>query len=342
MKRRVYIFAVSVFALVALLTAGAGCGNSDSGETQDQDGEEAVAPQVPAEEDFEEAGAEQLKVSVDHLSAGGDALWGNWEAAMIRIDPNTGEQTDEIRVPEAPCGGSEVGYGAVWTQTCTEDGLARVDSKSLDVTHIPLESSRFHNGNSTIGLGEGAVWVIADGKGCEACILIGVDPNSLEVSHEIEIEPGASSVIVGLGSVWVANPTSATVSMIDPATDEVSAVIPIEGAPQYLSVGEGGVWVFDQLGGNVVQLGPDGDEVRVVEADMAGAGGSITTGEGSVWVSGALTLLEEIDPETGEILARYGPRSGGGDVLVAYGWVWVSRYQEDFEDLLRLKVDPSA
>ncbi len=71
---------------------------------------------------------------------------------------------------------------------------------------------------------------------------------------------------------------------------------------------------------------------------MAGAGGAIRTGNGSVWVHGALTLLEEIDAETGEVVARYGPRSGGGDVLVSDGYVWVSRYEEEFEDILRLPV----
>ncbi len=76
----------------------------------------------------------------------------------------------------------------------------------------------------------------------------------------------------------------------------------------------------------------------MIEADMAGAGGSITTGNGSVWVHGALTLLEEIDAGSGEVVARYGPRSGGGDVIVAYGSVWVSRYEEQFEDILRLPV----
>ena len=336
--KRKYKYAASVFATLTFLASGAGCGDGDSDEAPDQDQKEIETPEVPAEADFEQAGAERLKVSVDHLSAGGGAVWGNWEAAMIRIDPDTGEQTDEICIPEAPCGGSEFGDGAVWTQTCTEDGLARVDSETLEVTHVPLDSSSLHHGNSTIGFGEGTAWVIADGKGCEACVLIGVDADSLAVSHEIEVEPGASSVVVGLGSVWVANPKSATISMVDVATDEISAEIPVEGAPQYLAAGEGGIWAFDQLGGNVVELGPDGEEVRTIEADMAGAGGSISTGEGSVWVSGPLALLEEIDPETGEILARYGPRSSGGDVLVAYGWVWASRYQEEFEDLLRLEL----
>ena len=321
-----------------LVLIGCGGGDEDTPDGSGEDGAEEPAAALPPEEDIEAAGAERLKVSGDHLAAGGDAAWANWEATIVRVDADSGVQTDEIRIPEQPCGGSTFADGALWTQTCGSLGLARVDAKTLDVTHVALDASRAYNGNATIDAGEGAVWLVADGKGCEACVLLGVDPGSLDVSHEIEITPGGSSVAVGLGSVWVSNPKDGSVARIDPTSGELLSETPVEGSPQYVTVGEGSAWVFDQLGGNVVELDAEGEQARVIEADMAGAGGSITTGEGSVWVSGALTLLEEIDAETGEVIARYGPRSGGGDVLVTNGAVWVSRFQEDFEDILRLPI----
>lgn len=335
MKREILTCAVVACALALI-----GCGGSDDAPDTftSNDTEEASVPELPEEEDFEAAGAERLKVSGDFLTAGGGAVWANWEATIVRIDPDSGEQTDEIRIPEAPCGGSAFEYGGLWTQTCTSPGLVRVDAKTLDVTPIPLDASRLHNGSSNIGAGEGAVWVVADGKGCEACLLSGVDPDSLDVSHQIEITPGGSSVAVGLGSVWVANPEDGSVARIDPSADEVTGETPVGGSPQFVTVGEGSVWVFDQLGGNVIELDAEGEEVEVIEADMAGAGGSIATGNGSVWVRGALTLLEEIDAETGEVVARFGPRSGGGDVVVSDGFVWASRYEDEYEDILRLPV----
>ncbi len=69
---------------------------------------------------------------------------------------------------------------------------------------------------------------------------------------------------------------------------------------------------------------------------MAGAGGSITTGNGSVWVHGALTLLEEIDAASGEVVARYGPAPEAATSWSRTESVWVSRYEEQFEDILRL------
>jgi DNA-binding beta-propeller fold protein YncE len=175
--------------------------------------------------------------------------------------------------------------------------------------------------------GEGAIWIVIDGKGCEACVLAGLDPKSLEITHEIDLDPGAASVAVGDGFVWVSDSKRNRVLRIDPHTDEVAGETKVGGLPQYLAVDSNGVWVLNQLEGTVMQLDPKtGELIRTIEADMAGAGGSITVGEGSVWVRGTLTLLKQIDSETGEIVATYGPDSGSGDSLVADGVLWVSAF----------------
>ncbi len=115
---------------------------------------------------------------------------------------------------------------------------------------------------------------------------------------------------------------------IDPTTDEVVGETDVGGLPRYLVVDKNGVWVYNQLEGNVTQLDPDdGEPIRTIETDMAGAGGSITVGDGSVWVRGTLTLLKQIDSETGEIVAQYGPDSGSGDALVRDGVLWVSAFK---------------
>jgi hypothetical protein len=48
---------------------------------------------------------------------------------------------------------------------------------------------------------------------------------------------------------------------------------------------------------------------------------------GCVWVRGTLTLLKQIDSETGEIVAQYGPDSGSGDALLRDGVPWVSAFR---------------
>jgi DNA-binding beta-propeller fold protein YncE len=115
---------------------------------------------------------------------------------------------------------------------------------------------------------------------------------------------------------------------IDPRTDEVVGETKVGGLPQYLAVDSNGVWVLNQLDGTVMQLDPQsGEVIKTIEADMKGAGGSITVGEGSVWVRGTLTLLKQIDSETGEVVAQYGPDQGSGDALVSDGALWISAFR---------------
>jgi hypothetical protein len=51
-----------------------------------------------------------------------------------------------------------------------------------------------------------------------------------------------------------------------------------------------------------------------------------------------IAALAEIDPETNEVVARYGPQSGGGGVLAAYRSLWVSRFDDMWEDVLRMEL----
>jgi streptogramin lyase len=316
----------SAFA-AAVIAAGCGGGERKNATSPDGSAEAVTASGIPPEQDLIKEGAEVLPIPGDFMTAGGGRVWTNVRA-------------DFVHVPEAPCQGGAFGFGAFWTATCTEDGLARVDATTHEVRHVDLDTPSLYGGSGAIAAGEGAVWMVVDGEKCEACVLVGVDPESMKVTHRLDLDEGASSVGVGFGSVWVTNPEADTVTRVDHGSDEVRGETTVEGSAQFLAVGESAVWVFDQLEGNVIELDPDGMEVRIVEADMAGAGGSIATGEGSVWVRGGLTLLEEIDEETGEILARYGPKSsGGGGVVVANGYVWASRPQDnDLKDTLRLEL----
>ena len=63
--------------------------------------------------------------------------------------------------------------------------------------------------------------MVIDGKGCEACVLVGLDPQTLQTTHEIDLDPGAESVAVGNGLVWVTDSKRNRVLRIDPRTDEV-------------------------------------------------------------------------------------------------------------------------
>jgi streptogramin lyase len=160
-------------------------------------------------------------------------------------------------------------------------------------------------------------------------VLVGLDPQTLKTTHEIDLDPGAESVVVANGLVWVTDSEKNRVLRVDPQTDKVVGETKVGGLPRYIAADDNGVWVLNQLEGNVMELDLEsGEVVKTIEADMAGAGGSLTIGEGSVWIRGTLTLLKQIDSDTGEIVAEYEPPTGGGDALIRDRVLWISAVKE--------------
>ena len=74
-----------------------------------------------------------------------------------------------------------------------------------------------------------------------------------------------------------------------------------------------------------------------IAAGVAGEGGDLTAGGGSVWARGSGTLLTRIDPGRRRVVARYGPPSGSGAVIVGGGAVWISAH--DVNAVWRLPLD---
>jgi hypothetical protein len=70
---------------------------------------------------------------------------------------------------------------------------------------------------------------------------------------------------------------------------------------------------------------------------VPGEGGDLTAGGGSVWARGSGTLLTRIDPHSHRVLARYGPPSGSGAVIVGAHAVWVSAH--DIRTVWRIPLD---
>lgn len=325
----------SSVALIGALLFGAalsGCGG-DSADTSTT----AATTSTPSTTttdvhgvDLLKAGAKEVEIEGDWLVATDDAIWLSADTELDRLDPKTGERTGVVDVPGGPCLSPAYAFGALFAATCyADEGLVRIDPKKLEVTDsISLQTPDLYNQEGTVAAGEGAVWVIVDGKGCEACVLAGFDPQTLATTHEIDLDPGAASVAAGNGLVWVTDSKRNRVLRIDPGTDTVVGETKVGGLPQYLAVDSNGVWVLNQLEGTVMQLDPEsGELIRTIEADMAGAGGSITVGQGSVWVRGTLTLLKQIDSKTGAVVAQYGPDTGNGDALAADGVLWVSAFK---------------
>ena len=110
------------------------------------------------------------------------------EQALQRLDPATGKPTAKIPVRQGPCEASDVGLGSVWTATCTTPGLARIDPKINRVSaHVRLAIPLIQEGEASIGVGAGSVWLVVDGKKCDACLVARVEPKHLKVIATVPV-----------------------------------------------------------------------------------------------------------------------------------------------------------
>ena len=237
--------------------------------------------------------------------------------ALVRIDPAANQVVAQVPI-DKPCAAMAAGFDSIWVQNCGDGTLYRIDAKTNEViAKIPVKMAH-PDGN--IASGEGGVWIpSSDG------VLSRIDPASNKVVAEIPIKPLSYATAAGYGAVWVTNRQDGSVQRIDPKTDQVVATIAVGLEPKSLAVGEDGVWVINQSAGTVSRIDPVTNEVvATIEAGVPGTGSNIAAGEGAVWVSATNILLSVIDPKTNQVMKRYGPRQGKGDVRARDGSVWVS------------------
>jgi virginiamycin B lyase len=273
------------------------------------------------------AGAKQIRITGDWLAAGRGGIWLSGQQEIYRLNPRTGRRVARIPVAEGPCQATEVGAGAVWTATCNEPGLTKIDTERNRVArHVALPVSVDYFGEGSIGVGAGAVWLVTDGPDCTACRVSRVDPSTMELTAEIPVLIGAAAVRVGAGSVWVTNPVEDVVQLIDPATQEVTRTVKTGRGPRFFDVGERAAWTLDQVDGTVTRIDAKTGRTARIAARVPGEGGDLTVGGGSVWVRGSDRLLTRIEPKSRKVIARYGPSSGSGAVIVGAGAVWISAH----------------
>jgi streptogramin lyase len=261
------------------------------------------------------------------IVAFGRAWITGYGGGLAVYDAASGDRIGGVRVTQGPCRATDAGFGAVWTATCTEPGLARIDPRTLEVTGtVNLELP--DDTESSIGAGEGAVWAITDGDDCIACVVVGVDPDTMEVARSFDVRDGANAVRAGLGGVWVTYFYEDTVVHLDPVTGEIVATIPVASGPRFFDVGAGGVWVMAQSAGALCHIDASTDAlVGCTTVDRLGVeGGDLTVGDDLVVFRGSDELVALVDAATGEITQRIGEPQGSGSASLDDGQLWISAH----------------
>jgi virginiamycin B lyase len=320
------------FPLVACGQGGAETDRANPTPREAQTPSPQPEPELPAITTVRQAGAQAIPApsSADWIVVESGRAWVSAMGDGIGIyDADTGRLQNSVAVPQEPCAAMDWGFGALWTATCGERGVARIDPGSGDVTgwvavDVPAD------GESSVAADEGGVWTIADGDDCSGCVLIRIDPETVEIADTYDVPEGGTAVRAGLGGIWITYFDEDRVARIDPETGEVDAEIDVGGGPRFLDVGEGGVWVMNQSEGSVSHVDPTSDTlVATIPVDPGDIfGGEVIVGEGFVWLRANAELVAQIDPATDRVVARIGRPQASGGVDANEGQLWIAGHFE--------------
>lgn len=263
----------------------------------------------------------------DFLVADGDGVWTTNQGRVEKLDREHPGPVATVLVPN-PCGAMEVGFGALWVANCQDSSLYRIDLKAARVTAVIPTGLADPNGELSIAVGAGSVWLLTDERG----VLSRVDPQTNRVGTRIKVAPYSYAAVFGFGSVWITNTGkegsgNGFVQRVDPGTSRVMATIPVGPIPRFLAAGEGGVWTLNQGDGSVSRIDPASNKVvATIGVGSEGPGGDIATGAGAVWVRASKVLLSVIRPDTNRVVERFGPPAGSGAVRVADKFLWITAH----------------
>ena len=158
--------------------------------------------------------------------------------------------------------------------------------------------------------GAAAVWITAGfgtGGGADGAVSK-LDPSTGQITDAFDTSIGSQGIAYGADSVWVADPTTASVTRFDPVAQTTDPIpLPVSdppARPDAIAFGELGgaaVWVGDALSSNLyrVDVGSGG---KVRTYTVGGPPTAIAVGPDAVWVaSERRDAIYALDPLTGSV-----------------------------------------
>lgn len=260
----------------------------------------------------------------DWIAVAGTSAWiSGIDAGIVEFDARSGERRRLVEIPGEICSAMDVGFGAVWAASERGAMLWRVHIETGEKVHAQTGAAPICE--SSVAAGEGGVWAISgpDNPG-----LIRFDPDLRQPPKFVAVDQGVVTVRAGLGAVWLANHDSGALYEVAPETMAVRRVIALRPGIRFLTIGADAVWVLNQVAGTVTRVRPGGvgADLEVVVSDGTNPGGEIAVGGGYVWARVYDQLIVQLDPGTGDIVARFGPASGSGGVAATDQALWVTAH----------------
>ncbi|MDB5209624.1 MAG: hypothetical protein JWQ30_451 [Sediminibacterium sp.] len=269
----------------------------------------------------------------DFIATYEDKAWivDDHQNRIIKISPDSKTPLLTIPVPEA-CTIPVVGFNAVWVMSCTEKKLYRIDLLNGNILAKIATGIGDTNGEMSLAIGDGSVWLIADSSG----VLLRIDPKTNSIQKKIAVLSHSYCLAFGHNSIWVTNYLANSVQRIDTKSNAVIATIPVGKKPRFLAAGEQGVWTLNQGDGTVSKIDPLSNKmVAAIATQVPGGGGDIAAGSGKVWVVSMNTErpVQKIDQSSNQIETIFlqkapagKPFKVDGAVRFSENYIWISGY----------------
>src|SRR5215469_164998 len=248
-----------------------------------------------------------------------DAVWVTSSNVnhVVRLDAAT-NKTTAVAIVKNPCSGLAAGFGSIWVPSCGSHSLLRIDPQTGKIqAEIPVGPADSEGG---ITVGAGSIWMASDKKG----VLTRIDPQSNKVVAEIDLPSGSYAPAFADGAVWITSTEHSVLTRVDPQSNRATVSVPVGPQPRFLTVGAGSVWTLNQGDGTISRVDTATGKLTVtIAAGIAGTGGEIAFGEGSVWATVFEFPMSRIDPATNSVVQQWtGP--GGDSIRVGHGSIWLT------------------
>ena len=169
--------------------------------------------------------------------------------------------------------------------------------------------------------------------------LLGVNTRSGEIATATALTGAPGAVASGAGSIWVADPSNATVIRIDSRSGVVSDRIAVGAGPGSIVSGDRAIWVASTIGATLTRIDPATGTVtqriplRGLNPD------AIAYGADRLWLADSTArALFEIDPTTGSVLRTVSLHERPSALAIADGALWVAGY----DSATVAKLDPRS